>query len=382
MKKNILTSSFSMIFAVCAISIIFSSCKKEASTAPNATPNDKQLYELFLRAGIDPDHIEDIGEYYVIEDDMRFKKNKTNLSKASKYFGIDNKNGKEIKTYQWRTPEVISSANADRIKVSSNISVPYTIMDQAFNNWANIADCKINFYGIAARGVGDDNSIYVFHDNSINAYAQAEFPNDDEAGYRIRVNSNLFNPLSDAQKLYILTHEIGHCLGLRHSDLNTNGEGSSGAYQIPGTPVNDPSSIMNSGSYHSVVPSFSGMTYYDKAAVQYLYPYSNLDKWIIYPTNKYPDVEVRITDFDQPVNITWNKDLVQTSTVTIELYQFNQLIGVIGQNIPNSGTYSYPVALYAHQEGYYAFDLCLKIISDNNPQIFDYSHLFRTWNLD
>ncbi|CAM3550554.1 protease [Corallococcus sp. ZKHCc1 1396] len=74
---------------------------------------------------------------------------------------------------------------------------------------------------------------------------------------------------------HVITHQLGHTLGLRHTDFfNTagcgGGEGSSGvgAILIPGTPSVDPLSIMNSCFTSSATGEFSQ---YDIVALNVLY---------------------------------------------------------------------------------------------------------------
>ncbi|VTP89662.1 M57 family metalloprotease [Sphingobacterium daejeonense] len=52
--------------------------------------------------------------------------------------------------------------------------------------------------------------------------------------------------MSEGNKIYTLMHELGHCLGLKHTDyLSENNQ--SGGVHIPQTPQNDLSSVMHSG---------------------------------------------------------------------------------------------------------------------------------------
>jgi hypothetical protein len=69
--------------------------------------------------------------------------------------------------------------------------------------------------------------------------------------------------LSADEKIWAITHELGHIVGLKHTNE------SAGTY-IPGTPVSDPNSLMNSTL--TVVLGGNWFTQGDYTAIHTLYP--------------------------------------------------------------------------------------------------------------
>ncbi len=74
----------------------------------------------------------------------------------------------------------------------------------------------------------------------------------------------------ESQKTYNLVHELGHCIGFRHTNWYSLGEGSGsvGANQIPGSPTSDSNSVMNGGT---ALNSWKGFSNWDIFSVKYLY---------------------------------------------------------------------------------------------------------------
>lgn len=167
--------------------------------------------------------------------------------------GVQRSSGK---ISQWKTPDVISSLKVESIKYSISLPTAWrTSVLLALEKWSSVQDVKINFYldDYLSSPSPNDNSIYFTEDgNSLpsNVLAAAEFPSSGNSGFRVLVNLEFYNnyPVTDAGKLYDMVHEIGHCLGFRHSNMQSIGEPQLGAGLIPGTPSSDANSVMNGGT--------------------------------------------------------------------------------------------------------------------------------------
>ena len=181
MKNKNLTFLKIAIVAVLGVATVIS-CKKDTPLIKKVinASKDEQLYNTIIKSGVKAENIKDVGEYYLVEGDMLFKKNRTDLKKVSAYFGKGNENidliqmqqnnagkGKIAsanipnKISQWQSPNSVSSWNVERVYIQNTTNLDYTVINASFGNWANISDCKINFYGLGARGVPNENSIKV-----------------------------------------------------------------------------------------------------------------------------------------------------------------------------------------------------------------------------
>lgn len=249
------------------------SCTKDVSIVnePDKFNPNIKLSEYSKSLDFLKDTIIDLNGYFLIEGDILIDKNKhPNIKQAY----ITNNEG-----------YLITYTKQNNITVRIDSSIPSSGEDNwrdaianAINDWNSIGDCQIHF-----TLTTDSNADITIQSDKGDFYyttyvaglgyveyvlAAAEFP-DGYPGYRIRINLDFYGNyiLSQNQMRYNIVHELGHCIGLRHT--NWSGLGESTANQIVTTPTSESYSIMNGGTAFN---SWVGFTAYDVRAIQVLYP--------------------------------------------------------------------------------------------------------------
>lgn len=150
-----------------------------------------------------------------------------------------------------------------------------TALQWAINNY-NALNIGLNF----SLSFGTNfwtKDIVVYKVNNGQAGGQAGFPSGGNPYKWVQIFSGMENYSYNVNE-HVMTHEIGHCLGLRHTDYfnrascgqNSN-EGSAGvgAVHVPGTPTGiDWNSVMLACFSTSENGEFG---FYDRVALEYLY---------------------------------------------------------------------------------------------------------------
>ncbi|KUG06610.1 M57 family metalloprotease [Solirubrum puertoriconensis] len=258
--------------AVCAFSALaLSSCSKEE----NVQVKDKVSEEAMgqIRAlGFTATGAQKVDGGYLVEGDIM-------LSDADLNSTPDHQILRVADVEQYRTNNLVSVGSGRTINVAISSSLPssyVTALDEAIRRY-NAENLLIRF-----RRVSSGYNIYLTPAPSGSSYlASAGFPSGGNPYNSVKVNSAYLGSNPGTNYLAtILAHEIGHCIGFRHTDYmdrsyscggayTNEGASTVGAVHIPGTPTTaEPNSWMLACIGTGANRYFDS---YDKTALNYLY---------------------------------------------------------------------------------------------------------------
>lgn len=269
MKNKYYGKSLLFAFTI-SILFLFQNCSDENSNGTNTesaliqTPVVEKLIEM----GYKKEMIKEYDKFYLVQGDLMFSKNINDYSKK----GQLNRHAS--------TNNLVSPTNVTSMTVYVDPSIPTGGVDDwraaitnAISDLNNITGSTVHFE-LSTSAASDiiiksDPSAFVDLNNVI---AAAGFPLNNQPYHQVLINLD-FNgnaTVTEGSKRYNMVHELGHCIGLRHTNWDIRGETVGvGANLIPNTPSQDPNSVMNGGTANY---SWNGFSVYDLVAIRYLYP--------------------------------------------------------------------------------------------------------------
>ena len=224
--------------------------------------NDVSLTDVVLPDG-------SVETNYLIEGDILMSKE--HLSEMELHGGVESE-----QYHTWNLVNSPKTINVIGYTGSSQglSSAMQTALQQAVNSY-NSLNLGLTF--TLTFGTNYNPYDIVVYSPSGGAGGQAGFPSGGNPYKWVQIFSGL-NSYPTQVIRHVIMHEIGHCLGMRHTDWfsrqscgqNSNeGEAGVGAVHIPGTPTGyDPSSVMLA-CFNSGVSGNWGQ--YDIVALNYLY---------------------------------------------------------------------------------------------------------------
>jgi hypothetical protein len=283
-KMKLAPIPFKKSLIVIVLSILFAtSCGEDNEidkvvSAVQSDQVDAELLEYIASIGYDISSIVSNGDEVIVEGDVSF-------SKKWKYPSPSNRGNTGGRTEQATFASgVVAYSKINNITVRTAGTMPgapnYDYWNgqlmQAVDDWNSIPTTRIHLQYITS-GIPD---IWVTSDAGTladNQVAQADAPHlvsgvmVPGSVIKINLDSNNDTHWSDSQKRRVLVHELGHCIGFRHTDwgISDANPKTDKANHIPGTPCADQSSVMQSCCAAYGWGGFSGR---DWTAAQLTFP--------------------------------------------------------------------------------------------------------------
>ncbi|RYZ62247.1 MAG: protease [Chitinophagaceae bacterium] len=266
--------------AICAAVTLLISCKKDAKDVI-VTDISAETIAQIQRLGFDTEGIQKTPEGYLVEGDILLSEENLNASPSSPNMVVASEE-------QYRTFNLVSPSKHPVIKVALNNSSAQH--EAAFSAALNEAIRRYTAEGLTISfqrvSTGADITVVAYREVS-NVLGSAGFPTSTGSPYnQVRMNTYHYSTGTGTTNVnYIATimaHEIGHCIGFRHTDYmnrayscggRKQNEGQAtngvGAVHIPGTPTGgDPNSWMLACVGSNVNRPFNAN---DKVALRYVY---------------------------------------------------------------------------------------------------------------
>lgn len=224
------------------------SCTEDKVTANDKDQIAPEVLNLITQQGFNTDNVIREGDGYIVEGDIFLSDKQLRESFANLVLRVP-------QAEQYRTTNLVSSLPRTlRVGMSSTLPSSYsTALNTAISRYNN-ENLRVKFQRVSAYPV----DILITKAPSGASYlASAGFPSNGNPYNQVLVNSSYLGSNPGTSYLAtILAHEIGHCIGFRHTDYMNRSyscggsyynEGAStvGAIHIPGTPTGpDPNSWM------------------------------------------------------------------------------------------------------------------------------------------
>jgi hypothetical protein len=259
MKKLLSLASIALVGAII-------SCQTDDNLVSRTEIPDAVLTKI-AKLGFSNENVISVSEGYIVEGDIVLRHKDLDAVPVHKM--LDIADGEQYHTFNLVNPQVITvSSSGD---VTTSIS---TAINDAIARY-NAENLSITFQRVTSGG---DINITII--NGGNYIASAGFPSGGQPYNEVKFNKK-YAGYSNGFLTTVLAHEIGHCIGFRHTDYmnrsyscGTGGnEGQTttgvGAVHIPGTPTGpDAASWMLSCAGASTNRPFNSN---DKTALNYLY---------------------------------------------------------------------------------------------------------------
>jgi len=255
------------------------SCKKDLIKSEEILQTVKdQIYA----AGFGTSNIQKIEEGYLVEGDIVLTSEWLYNNPARQILRTATEEQYHTTNLVTGLPRTISLSLSNKLMTKPGF---FEALQESANRFNAVPGFDGITFTIASAGRGDINFVEGKF-NTTTILATAGFPNSRGEPYNtVKVNSSSMNsyasPVWIGYLAHLFTHEIGHCIGFRHTNWfdrslgcggtpSNEGAGGAGAIPIPGTPV-APNTDIDSWMLACINWPGHSFSAYDLIALDYLY---------------------------------------------------------------------------------------------------------------
>src|SRR5215211_2722473 len=205
-----------------ALLVVFQSCKKNdvaevAAPAAAQTENIAALQQAVANSfelSAEKVTYDKAAQSFVIDGD-----GSVSLEDAKARFSSNGTASSANQATQRKYSYIVSSTKINTIAIYADATVPavwVAALDSAIKNW-NASGSKVKMQRITTV-TGATTTVTTFYNSASSVVASASYPNMyGAAGKSITINTYQ-NALVDSKKIFAITHELGHSIGMTHTN--------------------------------------------------------------------------------------------------------------------------------------------------------------------
>ena len=267
-----------MFFSLLAGTLFLISCKKNVV---NSDEIPQSVKDQIYAAGFGTKNIQKIEEGYLVEGDIILTQDWLDNNPARQILRMAN--GEQYHTTNLVTglPKNISLSLSTKLMTKPGF---YESLQETVNRYNAVPGFDGITFSIASAGHGNINFVEG-HYTSNTILGSSGFPDSRGNPYpTVKINASAMNSYASPDWIsflgHLFSHEVGHCIGFRHTDWfdrslgcgsGNEGAGGAGAILIPGTPG---MTNVDTDSWMLSCMGWPGHSFssYDLIALAYLYP--------------------------------------------------------------------------------------------------------------
>lgn len=213
------------LLGLAVLATVMFSCQKQE--VPADAPISEDVLAAIQKAGFSREAVIRDGNGYIVEGDIYLDDN--SLRNPTQWGTLT-----IAETEHYRTNELVSAGTRRNITISLSSRMPSSyaaVVDEVVRRY-NAENLLLTFSRVASGG-----NINLVPANG-SFLASAGFPSGGNPFGEVKINTRSLNGQPAATIASVIAHEVGHCIGFRHTDYMNR------AYSCGGTPTNEGASTV------------------------------------------------------------------------------------------------------------------------------------------